>query len=209
MPSTSLILTLTLIALHTTLTAAVPVHNSDNAYTEGGGHASGGDVDSDPLHGPLRGLLGGGLVDVLSHNAGDGGDADSGNALGGIPGLNPKWMGWAHGGGDNNGNAYTGPGGKAPGGSVKGAKGIISILSGNAGDGGDAESGSAFGGGGGFGDDSDEGREHRNDDDGHEHHDDGDGHEHHEDDHGQSHGDHHSHHDHGDHHSHRDEDCDC
>lgn len=60
-------------------------------------------------------------------NAGDAGSATSGDAFGGLPIFDTKGRG---GGSDNNGNAYTGKGGEANGGSVKGKTALISILSG-------------------------------------------------------------------------------
>jgi len=100
------------------------------AYTGSGGNASGGSVEG-----------GGGLINLLSGNGGDGGDASSGSAF-------------AYG---KDAKAYSGHGGDASGGSVEDevheepghgyghrSDGIIDVASGNGGDGGDASSGDAI-----------------------------------------------------------------
>ncbi|RDB29011.1 hypothetical protein Hypma_015260 [Hypsizygus marmoreus] len=144
MHSVALVLSVSLVALHTTL--ALPVDNSGNAYTGPGGLATGGSVNGDPRPGLLGALLGGGLINVGSNNAGDGGIASSGG-IGGTTPCSAKFRRWFHErpavpSNDNNGNAYTGPGGFAEGGSVNTRPGLINIDSGNAGDAGDASSGS-------------------------------------------------------------------
>jgi len=102
-----------------------------NAYTGNGGQANGGNVNC----GDYDGLPA--LLNLFAYNAGDGGDASSGNAIGGSRRSDST----------ANGNAYTGTGGQANGGSVNGDCGaLINIFSGSAGDGGRATSGSAKGG---------------------------------------------------------------
>ncbi|KAH9056989.1 hypothetical protein EDB87DRAFT_1145355 [Lactarius vividus] len=86
--------------------------------------------------GILGGIFGGSLINVLSNNGGDGGDASSGKATSIANGK---------GGG---GLSLSGPGGDASGGSVSAVPGLINILSNNGGNGGKAKSGdsSSYGG---------------------------------------------------------------
>ncbi|KJA25971.1 hypothetical protein HYPSUDRAFT_75617 [Hypholoma sublateritium FD-334 SS-4] len=133
------------LALLLSLALAVPVHSVPtpqaevgNAYSGAGGHASGGGVSSgsSTSAGPLGGLE---LLDVFSHNAGAGGKANSGPAFAGkVNTTNTD---------DKQGNAYSGAGGTADGGSVSGGvPALVSLFSGNAGKGGSASSGIAAAG---------------------------------------------------------------
>lgn len=65
-------------------------------------------------------------------NAGSGGPAYSGDAVGGKSGGSPTWHGRkGHDDQGNSGNAYTGVGGNSPGGSVNnGSPGLINLFSG-------------------------------------------------------------------------------
>ncbi|KAH9964427.1 hypothetical protein BC827DRAFT_930761 [Russula dissimulans] len=92
---------------------------------DGGGHKY---TDDSPCDGPF----GESLINLLSNNGGNGGDASSGAATS-----------VGH-GGDGSTSAYSGAGGYAAGGSVKAAPALINILSDNGGDGGDAESGDSY-----------------------------------------------------------------
>ncbi|KAG8947452.1 hypothetical protein FRC04_010773 [Tulasnella sp. 424] len=143
-----------------------------SAYSGAGGNASGGGVtyagDSarpDQDHNLLGALNLGhhddddnlidailrrrALVNLFSGNAGDGGDASSGEAHGG-QGGNTNGV---DGAGGNGGNVYSGAGGNAAGGNVvhNGDEGLelISLFSDNAGNGGKATSGYAYAGNGG------------------------------------------------------------
>ncbi|KAG9016652.1 hypothetical protein FRB90_002643 [Tulasnella sp. 427] len=148
-----------------------------SAYSGAGGNASGGGVTyaGDSTHPNAdHGILGLDLVDIseLAHhnvddslledilhkralinlfsgNAGDGGDASSGNAYGGQGGS----ANGVPGAGGNGGSAYSGAGGNAAGGNVmhSGDEGLelVSLFSNNAGNGGKATSGDAFAGSGG------------------------------------------------------------
>ncbi|KAF8971558.1 hypothetical protein BDZ97DRAFT_1753343 [Flammula alnicola] len=134
---------------HLALASPVPFpQNSnqiDNAYSGAGGHASGGSINKGT--GGSTGILGGlELVDAFSHNAGNGGTANSGNSVAGGQSVDI--------GGDQNtaagstanaiGNTYTGVGGTADGGSVNGdCGGLINLSSCNAGNGGKANSGAS------------------------------------------------------------------
>ncbi|EIW70771.1 hypothetical protein TREMEDRAFT_17923, partial [Tremella mesenterica DSM 1558] len=114
-----------------------------NAYTGVGGQANGGNLyksGSSTNHDlPLD------MLNTLSGNAGNGGDASSGNAYGGYVSTTKR---------DGGANAYTGVGGQANGGNLYDSStgnhnsplDILDTLSGNAGHGGDASSGKAFGG---------------------------------------------------------------
>ncbi|KAG6837127.1 hypothetical protein H0H93_014433 [Arthromyces matolae] len=141
------IITLAVVIYHATLVFNLPVDNSENAYSGKGGHASGGNVTHSD--GKDKGFLGlGPLINYNSGNAGKGGAADSGGAIGGLGEmLSPKFGRWA--GGSNSGNAYSQDGGVADGGSVHGTNdALINWNSNNAGHGGEASSGKAVGGGG-------------------------------------------------------------
>ncbi|KAG8909336.1 hypothetical protein FRC01_007003 [Tulasnella sp. 417] len=148
-----------------------------SAYSGAGGNASGGGVTyaGDSAHpAPDHDLMGLDLVDIseithsnnedglldgifrkralinlFSGNAGDGGDASSGNAYAGQGGNTSG----APGAGGNGGSAYSGAGGNAAGGNVvhNGDEGLelISLFSDNAGNGGKATSGDAYAGKGG------------------------------------------------------------
>ncbi|KAG6891410.1 hypothetical protein C0992_007189 [Termitomyces sp. T32_za158] len=145
MPSFSLLLTLAVIALHSTLSSARPIDNSGNAYGGKGGYASGGNVTYPEKEKNLLSSLGLGkaLVNLKSGNAGHGGHADSGDALGGLAPTFGRWTGI---GGSNSGNAYAKDGGNADGGSVQGTNdALLNIDSNNAGHGGAASSGTAVG----------------------------------------------------------------
>jgi hypothetical protein len=92
------------------------------------------------------------LINLLSGNGGDGGDASSGAAtrqgvtrlLVHVTDLN-AFQSFGYGGdGTGTNAAYSGPGGDASGGSVYGTSGLINILSGNGGDGGTAKSGDSY-----------------------------------------------------------------
>ncbi|KAI0005502.1 hypothetical protein BJV74DRAFT_880748 [Russula compacta] len=74
---------------------------------------------------PCGSPFGGPLVDLLSNNGGDGGDASLGH-------------------GDGSSSAYSGAGGIASGGSVYASPGLINVLSDNGGDGGKANSGDSY-----------------------------------------------------------------
>ncbi|KAG6845654.1 hypothetical protein H0H87_005861 [Tephrocybe sp. NHM501043] len=194
----SFFFTLALVVLHITLSSAVPIDNSGNAYSGQGGSARGGNVTTTHERGGLLGLLGLGttLLNVDSGNAGEGGVAKSGNSIGMIPGVGrPNFGRWAGGGIGNSGNAYTQDGGDVDGGSVEGPNdSLINLHSNNAGSGGDASSGTAVGGGGFGGDKWQDGHEGGRDDDREDHHEDGN-----EDNRDSSHHEHHP----------GDEDCDC
>lgn len=129
----SLILSLIFPALFANIVLAIPLDprdsdNSGNAYTGTGGQAPGGSVDGS------RGLINlfsgkyyymravlNSNINIPEGNAGDGGDARSGSAMGRV----------SRAGGDNSGNAYTGAGGSATGGSVIGGDGgILDLFSG-------------------------------------------------------------------------------
>ncbi|KAG9047579.1 hypothetical protein FS837_001984 [Tulasnella sp. UAMH 9824] len=157
------------------IAAPFPGGDGGSAYSGAGGNASGGGVTyaGDSAHpGPEPDLLGLDLVDIsdithhedglldgifrkralinlFSGNAGDGGDASSGNAFAGQGGNTNG----APGTGGNGASAYSGAGGNAAGGNVvhNGDEGLelISLFSNNAGNGGKATSGDAFAGNGG------------------------------------------------------------
>ncbi|KAI0067899.1 hypothetical protein BV25DRAFT_887017 [Artomyces pyxidatus] len=94
----------------------------DSAYSGSGGNATGGSVFSGLGHGGLD------LISLLSNNAGDGGDAKSGNAVSRRAFVER--------------DSYSGMGGNASGGSAHGVSGLVNVLFGNAGNGGHATSGS-------------------------------------------------------------------
>ncbi|KAH9043715.1 hypothetical protein EDB85DRAFT_712935 [Lactarius pseudohatsudake] len=101
------------------------------------GDEKGFEDNSDPsCDGIFGDIFGGSLINVLSNNGGDGGDASSGKATSIANGK---------GGG---GLSLSGPGGDASGGSVSAVPGLINILSNNGGKGGKAKSGdsSSYGG---------------------------------------------------------------
>ncbi|KAI0036652.1 hypothetical protein K488DRAFT_26492, partial [Vararia minispora EC-137] len=106
-----------------------------NSFTGPAGSAAGGDVDSI-----------GGLINILSNNAGDGGISQSGGATSGASIPPPPTPG--NGAGMS---SYSGLGGPADGGSVGAYDGpwgelgldLVDIGSGNAGQGGGAASGSS------------------------------------------------------------------
>ncbi|KAI9512625.1 hypothetical protein F5148DRAFT_791266 [Russula earlei] len=81
---------------------------------------------------PCGGPFGESLINVLSNNGGDGGDASSGSA------TSIEY------GGDGSSSAYSGAGGNASGGSVYAAPALVNILSDNGGDGGNAASGDSY-----------------------------------------------------------------
>lgn len=82
--------------------------------------------------GPCDNIFGGSLINILSNNGGDGGDASSGDAT---SIANDKGSG---------GLSLSGAGGDASGGSVSAASALINILSNNGGNGGKAKSGDSF-----------------------------------------------------------------
>ena len=101
--------------------------------------------DSDPSCGSI---FGGSLINILSNNAGDGGDASSGKATRQGAGSvsvriadNSKSIANGKGG---SAFSQSGHGGLASGGSVSAVPGLINILSNNAGNGGNAKSGDSF-----------------------------------------------------------------
>lgn len=123
--------------------------NANNAGTGGGGNAGGGSVNNSPVKGEegLLGFLGvESLLNVNSGNAGHGGKANSGSASS-RPfrryGTEKQYVETTN-INETKGNANTGTGGQAPGGSVNGPHGLINIDSFNAGDGGEADSGNAL-----------------------------------------------------------------
>jgi hypothetical protein len=96
------------------------------------------------------GLFGGSLINLMSNNGGDGGDASSGAAT-----RQERTSPFVHDanfntfesfgdGGSGSNSAYSGTGGDASGGSVNANPALVSILSNNGGDGGDAKSGDSF-----------------------------------------------------------------
>ncbi|KAF8624899.1 hypothetical protein AX15_005767 [Amanita polypyramis BW_CC] len=117
-----------------------------NAYTGPGGQASGGSISMGAGNAPANRILGGllamPLINILSNNAGDGGDASSGDGLAnlGHRGLHREQKLSQS---SSISNAYTGAAGNAMGGSVNGPIGLINLMSNNAGDGGDATSGNS------------------------------------------------------------------
>ena len=105
-----------------------------------------GDEDTSCGGGPF----GESLVNLLSNNGGDGGDASSGKAtrqertplLVQVSNSN-TFQSFGDGGSGSN-SAYSGAGGDASGGSVNAYPALINILSNNGGDGGDAKSGDSI-----------------------------------------------------------------
>ncbi|KDR84775.1 hypothetical protein GALMADRAFT_131566 [Galerina marginata CBS 339.88] len=139
-----------LAACHFAVAAPVPENQIANAYSGDAGNASGGSV----IHNNAAGtrLLGGlGLIKLFSDNAGRGGFASSGPAIAKTPSAHRDGAKgdnlYSPGGNNNVGNAYSGAGGVADGGSVDDAgKDLITIFSDDAGDGGMANSGFAASG---------------------------------------------------------------
>ena len=93
-------------------------------------------------------IFGGSLINILSNNGGDGGDASSGKAtrqetvsVSFRIADNSQSIGNGKGGG---GFSHSGPGGDASGGSVSAVPALINILSNNGGNGGKAKSGDSF-----------------------------------------------------------------
>ncbi|KAG6832226.1 hypothetical protein H0H92_004191 [Tricholoma furcatifolium] len=145
MPSFSSILRLTLavVALHSTLTAALPIDNTGNAYSGNSNDTSGGEVVSTENK-SLLGVLTGHLLRIGSGNGGCGGVSKSGPAIGSSPGLGLRHFG---GGVSNSGNAYSGEAGPSKGGVVTGPDdSLIDLDSGNGGCGGGSFTGPAVGG---------------------------------------------------------------
>ncbi|KAL1740557.1 Shs13 protein [Schizophyllum fasciatum] len=131
---------------HTTMIAG-------NSYSGAGGMAPGGSVNNPETDGE-SGLGDLHLLDLMSNNAGNGGDAGSGSgAVGGSSHCQSRITRdnardhWNRRNMMESGNAYTGAGGNAAGGNANGHHGLISVLSGNAGDGGNGDSSSALVGG--------------------------------------------------------------
>ncbi|KII93425.1 hypothetical protein PLICRDRAFT_673196 [Plicaturopsis crispa FD-325 SS-3] len=162
MRSTTIIFTVLAASLQLAAAAPWPLPRQimvrgGDAYTGAGGKAPGGSVvgSSGGFGSERTSGLGstGGLVDLFSDNAGQGGDASSGPAGTGrrikFKGYKAISSGGGSGGGGGGGsgsNAYTGVGGSAPGGSVDGKTGgLVELFSGNAGQGGEAGSGPSVG----------------------------------------------------------------
>jgi len=93
-------------------------------------------------------IFGGSLINILSNNGGDGGDASSGEAtrqeeVSVSLRIADNSKSIANGKGSG-GFSLSGPGGDASGGSVSAVPALINILSNNGGNGGKAESGDSF-----------------------------------------------------------------
>ncbi|KAF5384708.1 hypothetical protein D9757_006195 [Collybiopsis confluens] len=117
-------------------TFALPLFQDRSEYTGATGPADGGNVNPSSSgscdggqchHGPV--------LDLLSNNAGHGGNSKSGDATTFFQGISKCRS-------DDN-NAYSGASGSAQGGSTTDDDALANILSGNAGNGGASESGSA------------------------------------------------------------------
>ncbi|RXW20000.1 hypothetical protein EST38_g5863 [Candolleomyces aberdarensis] len=155
------------------LTSLSEVDTTRNSYSGAGGNASGGSVNVSPQPSLLDAVTGGkSILSMSSENAGNAGDASSGPAsstrgggrtlaggglsrilgpsvkivpVGGVPngvpltGANFDNVALS----SNSGNAYSGAGGTATGGSVSTPGSLIDLFSHNAGTGGKAKSGAS------------------------------------------------------------------
>ncbi|WWC69393.1 uncharacterized protein I206_103332 [Kwoniella pini CBS 10737] len=150
---------------------SIMIRDGGSAYTGAGGSSIGGSLSENNSAQGNSGIAGGDdVLGIASGNAGDGGKATSGNAIGGVGSQTVSYVnGQPVITTSNGGSAYSGVGGNTNGGNINqnnnagpyysngnwyyydnanaaGNLDALNVASGNAGDGGDSSSGNAIGG---------------------------------------------------------------